>query len=142
MDTAVQRGKGLQSPEEFDYFLKDQTSSVQYYWISEDAIAKFDDKVPAVVPAVKGTMKLHQVTCEKPAAIQYRDISCFCARPAIRKCYSPSSVDFSNLPEDLPSTSASTNGLEVRYEGKHFLGQILQVVGDEVEVTFMKQLNG
>ena len=142
-DTAVQRGKSLQSPEDFYQFLKDQTSSVTYFWISEDAIERYDDKVPAVVPAVKGTMKLHQVTCEKPASIRYRDISCFCARPAICRCYNPSAVDFS----DLPSTSV---GLEdqrgkfalVKYEGKPFVGQILQVVGDEVQVSCMKQLNG
>ncbi|CAL8234742.1 unnamed protein product [Arctogadus glacialis] len=90
---------------------------------------RLSSELRRVKKELTGTMKLHQVTCEKPASIRYRDISCFCARPAICRCYNPSAVDFS----DLPSTSV---GLEdqrgkfalVKYEGKPFVGQILQVV--------------
>ncbi len=104
-DTAVQRGTDLQTAEELYKFLKDQDSTINYYWISEEDIAKFDESVPKNVPAVKGTLKMHQVTSEEPAAIQWREISCFCARPGICKCYDPSTVDFRNLSESVPSTA-------------------------------------
>ena len=88
VDTAVKRGTD---------FLKDQASSINYYWISEEAAAKYDESVPKNVPAVKDTLKIHQVTSEVPAAMQWRDISCFCAKPAICNCYGPSAVDFCSL---------------------------------------------
>ena len=39
-------------------FLKDQPSSIKYFWISEEAIVKYDESVPTNVPAVKGTLKI------------------------------------------------------------------------------------
>ncbi|KAF3834439.1 hypothetical protein F7725_025643 [Dissostichus mawsoni] len=113
-------------------------STVNFSWISEEDIEKFDEKVPEVVPAVKGTMKLHQVISTKPATILYRDISCFCSRPAaICKCYNPSTVDFRNASEvpEPPRLNQRGKFIVVNYEGKPF------VVGDEIEVSCMKQLS-
>ncbi|KAK0145791.1 hypothetical protein N1851_015288 [Merluccius polli] len=137
-DAAVLRGRDLQTAEHVFNFLKDE-STVRCYWISEEEINKYDEKVPLLVPAIKGTLKIHQVTCQEPAVIQYRDISCFCKRPNICKCHGPSAVDF----RDPPATTSTSDSMEdqeskqgkfaiVRYEGKPFVGQIIQVVGDEV----------
>ena len=52
---------------------------------------------------------------------------------------------------DPPATTSTSDSVEdqeskqgkfaiVRYEGKPFVGQIIQVVGDEVEVSCMQQL--
>ncbi|KAF3844210.1 hypothetical protein F7725_013551, partial [Dissostichus mawsoni] len=115
-------------------------STVNFSWISEEDIEKFDEKVPEVVPAVKGTMKLHQVISTKPATILYRDISCFCSRPAaICKCYNPSTKCV-RIPEP-PRLNQRGKFIVVNYEGKPFVGQIVQVVGDEIEVSCMKQLS-
>lgn len=143
-DTAVQRGKDLQTPEDVYDFLIKQKSTIHFYWISEEDVAKFDEKVPELVPAVKGTMKLHQVISTEPATILYRDISCFCSRPAvICKCYNPSRVDFRNVSEapEPPSLNQRGKFIVVNYEDKPFVGQITQVVGDEIEVSCMKQLS-
>ncbi|KAM7417161.1 hypothetical protein PAMA_017008 [Pampus argenteus] len=144
-DTAVQRGTDLQTAEELYNFLKDQPSSIKYFWISEEDIVKYDESVPTNVPAVKGTLKIHQVTSEEPALIQWREISCFCARPLICKCYEPSPADFRNLSENLPSTNCQQDlkgkFIMVRYESKPFVGQVIQVVGEEVEVSCMQQLD-
>ncbi|KAL7380022.1 hypothetical protein ABVT39_010110 [Epinephelus coioides] len=132
-DTAVKRGTDLQTAEELYNFLKDQPSSINYYWISEEAIAKYNGSVPKNVPAVKGTLKIHQVTSEVPAAMQWREISCFCARPRICNCYGPSAVDFRNLSGNHPSTSTECQQdlkgkfILVRYERKPFVGQVMQV---------------
>ncbi|KAJ4934782.1 hypothetical protein JOQ06_007564 [Pogonophryne albipinna] len=117
-DTAVQRGKDLQTPEDVYDFMIKQKSTVNF------------------VPAVKGTMKLHQVISTKPATILYRDISCFCSRPAaICKCYNPSTVDFRNVSEvpEPPRLNQRGKFIVVNYEGKPFVGQIIQVVGDDIE---------
>lgn len=131
-DTAVQRGTDLQTSEELFNVLKGQPSRIEYYWISEEAITKYDEKVPTNVPAVKGKLKKHQATQEDSAA-------CFCARPVICKCYNPSAVDLRNQ-DNFPSTSTNSQRdkkgkfILVRYENKPFVGQVIQVVGEEVDI--------
>ena len=77
--------------------------------------------------------------------IQYMDISCVCKRPNVCMYHGPSAVDF----RDPPATTSTSDSVEdqeckqgkfalVRYEGS--VGQIIQVVGDEVEVSCMQQL--
>lgn len=73
-DTAVQRGTDLQTAEELYNFLKDQSSGIKCYWISEEAIAKYDQSVPTNVLAVEGTLKVYQVASEEPAVIQWREL--------------------------------------------------------------------
>lgn len=97
-DTAVKIGTDLQTAVELYSFLQDQPSSMNYYCIPEETIAKYDQSVPKNVPLVKGSLKIHQVISEVPAAMQWRLISCFCARPGICNCYGPPAVDFRRKP--------------------------------------------
>lgn len=91
---------------------------------------------------------MHQVSSEEPAAIHWREFSCFCARPGICKCYDPSAVDFCNLSENVPSTATDRlrdlkgKFILVGYESKPFVGQVIRVVCEEVEVYCMQQLCG
>lgn len=94
---------------------------------------------------MKSTLKTHQVTSEVPAEMQWREISCYCSRPGICNCYGPSAVDFHNIPENHPSTSTKCQQdlkgkfILVIYESKPFVGQVVQVVGEELEVSCMRQ---
>lgn len=141
-DTAVKRGADLQT-EGLYSFLKDQPSSSNYYCIPEQTIAKYDQSVPKNVPLVKGTLKIQRVTSEVLAAMQWRLMLCFCARPGICNCYGPSAVDFHNLSGNLSSTSNKCQQdlkgkfILVRYESKSFVGQDMQVVDEELEVSCM-----
>lgn len=99
---------------------------------------------------MKGTLKIHQVTTAQPGKIQHREISCFCSRPGICQCHNPSEVDFQSTTK-VPPTSPKTkeipkdlNGkfILVEYDGQPFVGQVLKVVGNEIEVSCMQQSGG
>lgn len=147
-DTAVQRGADIQSPEDLYSFLTEQESSITFYWVSEESFIKYDNSVPVNIPTVRGTLRIHQVMCEEPAVIKWREISCFCARPALCNCHHPNVVDFRH--QSAQFLAASANGTEelvgkfvvVRYDNEPFIGQVTKVVNDEIEVSCMQQLGG
>lgn len=149
-DSAVQRGADVQTPEDLFNLLKEKESSIKYYWISDEDIERYDEALPDDVPPVKGTLKIHQVTSAQPGKIQHREISCFCSRPQICQCHNPSEVDFQNTTE-VPHTNTQAeenlddlNGkfILVKYENQPFVGQVLKVVGNEIEVSCMQQSGG
>ncbi|ROL53175.1 hypothetical protein DPX16_22258 [Anabarilius grahami] len=77
--------------------LEKTQSSVKYFWIAEDEINKFDEAVPNELPAVKGTLKIHQIITKEPGKIQHREESCFCSRAGIFcQCDASTEVDFQN----------------------------------------------
>ncbi|KAF3850507.1 hypothetical protein F7725_012279, partial [Dissostichus mawsoni] len=112
-----------------------------------DALAKHqvDEALPNDVPVVKGTLNIHQVTANTPGKIMFRDVSCFCHRMGLTcECESPSEVDFHAKPA-TPSTTLSESDdmvgkmVIVSYDKKLFVGQVLKVVVDDVEVSCMQQ---
>ena len=92
-DTSVQRGSDIQTPEDFYSLLAEKISDIRYFWVSEEDIRRFDDAVPEVVPAVKGTLAIHQVISTEPGKIMHREISCFCSRPHTCQCHNPTMVN-------------------------------------------------
>lgn len=142
-DSAVQRGADLQTPEDVYSFLTERNSEIRFFWVSDEDIKRFDEEVPEVVPPVKGTMMMHQVISTVPGKIMHREISCFCSRPQICQCHNITTVDL-----QMPGTQASAqderdlNGkfIIVKYEGQPFVAQVLQVFGQEIEVSHMQQL--
>lgn len=162
-DCAVQMGEDVQTPEDFYNLLTERKSDVKLFWVTMEDIKRFDEAVPDVVPPVKGTLAIHQVISTEPGKVIHREISCFCSRPRICQCHNPIMV---NLQTTQASTQASVqanaqasahesaqesthesshlNGkfIVVNYEGQPFVGQVLQVVGEEIEVSCMQQLGG
>ena len=109
----------------------------------EEDIRKYDESVPEVVPLVKGTMGIHQILSTEPGTILHRELSCFCSRPDICQCYKTTMISFRTS-----SAEASVNVQQdltgkfviVRYEEQPFVGQVLQVFDEELEVSCMQQL--
>ncbi|KAA0721693.1 hypothetical protein E1301_Tti014312 [Triplophysa tibetana] len=148
-DSAVQGGADVQTPEHLYKLLKEKESSIKYYWISDEDIKRYDEALPDSVLAVKGTLKIHQVTTAQPGKIQHREISCFCSRPDICQCHNPSEVDFQKTTK-VPPTSLQAkenpkdlNGkfVLVEYDGQPFVGQVLKVVGNEIEIVVKVESN-
>ena len=138
-DTSVNMGADIQTPDEFYRFLKRQESSkIKFFWVCEEDIRKYDESVPEVVPLVKGTLGIHQILSIEPGAILHRELSCFCSRPDICQCYKPTRISFQRS-----CAEASVNAQQdltgkfvlVRYEEQPFVGQVLQVVDEELEVS-------
>lgn len=148
-DSAVQRGADVQTPEDFYSLLTERKSDVKFFWVSEEDIRRFDEAVPEVVPPVKGTLAMHQVISTEPGKIMHREISCFCSRPHICQCHNPTTVNLrtANTQASAQASAQDDNDLNgkfivVKYEGRPFVGQVLQVIGDETEVSCMQQLGG
>ena len=144
-DAFVLQGSDIQQPQDLFSFLEKSNSNVKFYWVSEDDITRVDEALPNDVPVVKGTLNIHQVTANTPGKIMFRDVSCFCHRMGLTcECESPSEVDF-HAKTATPSTTISESDdmvgkmVIVSYDKKLFVGQILKVVGDDVEVSCMQQ---
>lgn len=137
--------KDVQTLEDFYSLLTERESDVKFFWVSEEEIRRFDEAVPEVVPPVKGTLAMHQVISTEPGKIMHREISCFCSRPHICQCHNPTMVNLRTA--NIQASAQDDNGLNgkfilVKYEGRPFVGQVLQVIGDETEVSCMQQLGG
>ncbi|KAI4829042.1 hypothetical protein KUCAC02_023105 [Chaenocephalus aceratus] len=144
-DAFVLQGSDIQQPQDLFSFLEKSNSNVKFYWVSEDDITRVDEALPNDVPVVKGTLNIHQVTANTPGKIMFRDVSCFCHRMGLTcECESPSEVDF-HAKTATPSTTLSESDdmvgkiVIVSYDKKLFVGQVLKVVGGDVEVSCMQQ---
>ncbi|XP_063737744.1 uncharacterized protein LOC134863258 isoform X1 [Eleginops maclovinus] len=144
-DAFVLQGGDIQHPEELFSFLEKSNSSVKFHWVSEADIARVDEAVPDVLPVVRGTLGIHQVTTNTPGKISCRELSCFCHRMGLScECESPSVLNY-NTEKAAPSATIPTQDdvvgkmVIVSYDKKPFVGQVLKVVGEEVEVSCMQQ---
>ncbi|XP_022078608.1 uncharacterized protein LOC127533326 [Acanthochromis polyacanthus] len=144
-DTFVLQGGDLQNPKDLFEFLKKSDSNVEFFWISEEDISLIDEAVPEELPVVKGTLAIHQVTASAttPGKISFRDVSCFCHRNGV-VCECGEPCEFEMKVSSFSSKEDSDEDLAgkmviVSYEGKPFVGQVLKVLGEEVEVSCMQQ---
>ena len=135
-------GADVQTPEDFYSLVTERKSDIRFFWVSEENIRKFDEAVPEAVPPVKGTMAIHQVISTEPGNIMHREISCFCNRPHICQCHNTTRVNLQTAGTQASAQDDDLNGkfILVKYEGRPLVGQVLQVIGDEIEVSCMQQL--
>ena len=57
---------------------------MKLFFVEEDNVE--EAVVADSVPAVRGTMRLHQVVAHARGIIKYRDVSCFCKNPETLSC--------------------------------------------------------
>lgn len=152
-DHHVLHGGELQTPEDVFKMLVGKASSIHYHWISTEAINRYDDMIPQKLTTVKGTLKIHQVLSSQPAQVIHREVSCFCCHTEMTTChcYQPVTVDLRDTTchtEDESSHSKpEQNSLPdmvgkfviVSYDELPYVGQVLDVVGEEVKVNAMRQ---
>ena len=171
-DLKVKMGADIQSPKDLFDTLQSSSSSIKYFWVSEEDILRHDEAVPEKLPVIKGTMKIHQIVSLTPGKLRHRELSCFCSRTTSSycNCHSPNEVDFNitGETEETPTSSTSATPIStsatpsstsakpqmsitsdlvgrfvvVKYDRTPFVGQVLNVVGAEVEVSCMWQVMG
>jgi len=86
----------LFSTKLFTYRLCSETS-IKLYYVSEEAVNALIETVPPSLPALPGTMSVHQlyVHNSKPASVMFRDISCFCSvTHDLCNCFEAKTFDF------------------------------------------------
>ena len=147
-DQRVKMGADIQTPKELCETLQTSASSIKYFWVSEEDILKHE-AVPEKLPVVKGTMKIHQIVSLTPGKFSHREQSCFCSRGKgnICDCFSPNEVDMNvcefptSAPATIPHHTMTTDIVGrfviVKYDAQPFVGQVLNLVGDELEVSCM-----
>ena len=64
--------------------LMQEETSMKLFYVEPDDVE--EAAVPENVPAVPGTMKLHQVVTLVRGTIKYRDVSCCCNNPETLNC--------------------------------------------------------
>ncbi|KAK1875721.1 Isopentenyl phosphate kinase [Dissostichus eleginoides] len=156
-DLYVHRGGELQTPQDlYEMLNKRLGSSITYYWVSRESIESCDELIPGSLQAVKGTFKIHQVVSSQPAKITHREVSCFCKRLEMSPCpcYKPVTVDLRNTvhhtenqPRSLPEPPREQESVLdlcgkfviVPYDELPYVGQVLKVVGEELQVSCMRQ---
>lgn len=157
-DLYVRRGGELQTPLDlYKMLAKKSGSTITHHWINEESIQKYDELIPDNLTAVRGTLKIHQVLSSQAAQISHREVSCFCKHAEMKTClcYQPVKV---NLRETMCHTETATSSPEspreqaslqdlsgkfviVSYDELPYVGQVLEDVGEEVQVSSMQQLD-
>lgn len=157
-DDKVKMGADIQSPKDLLLALQSTSSKIKYFWVSEEDILRHDEAVPEKLPVIKGTRKIHQIMSLSPGKMRHRELSCFCSRTisSYCNCHSPNEVDFNSTGETEKTSTSSSSAtpqllitpylvgrfIIVKYDGIPFVGQVLNVVGAEVEVSCMRQVKG
>ena len=144
-DDHVKKGGDIQKPEDLYQLLQSTASNIRHFWVSETDVSRYDEAVPDNLPPVKGTFKIHQIESTEPGKIHHREVSCFCSRQKSPcECGPSVEIQFHNEIENYSPDIEDAEDLTgkfvvVMYDSKPFVGQVVQVVGNEMEVNCMHQ---
>jgi len=145
----------ISSPKLLFDMLSSRNSSILLFFVNDNIVTDATANVPSVVPAIPGTMNIHQVICTTYGQIKYRDVSCFCSPDRVScTCYAVEEFTYAcaSVSEHVskrkkdrksgttPDTWTTVTNLDttligkfciIRYDGKPFPGKILQVQPDD-----------
>ncbi|KAK9977123.1 hypothetical protein ABG768_018944 [Culter alburnus] len=86
-DAIVAQGIDIPNGKVLYEKLRDQPSSVQLMYVTEEEIERMDSVLPEDLITIKGTMQIHQIVSTRPGDISWRVLSCFCSEPQICQCF-------------------------------------------------------
>ena len=107
-----------------------------------------------MLPAVKGILGTHQIYCTTPGEVFHRAVSCFCSYPKVCGCFKVTKVTMTadspaqemtpipSLDEDIESDQDVLEVgkfIIVKYDEKQYVGQVLNIQGEEIQVNCMVQ---
>lgn len=89
-----------------------QTTTIKLFLVEPEEVEK--GTLPNL-PALPGTMRLHQLITTQPGSLTYRDVSCFCASPERLQCdcFSPKEFAF---PQQLLQLNTTSNAVSVQID--------------------------
>ncbi|KAI3375809.1 hypothetical protein L3Q82_004091 [Scortum barcoo] len=85
-DRLVSQGVDIPTALSLYQALSEEQSKVKLFYIQEQAVEDAVKEMPADLPAVPSTMRLHQVVTLSPGKILYRDVSCMCSATGNLEC--------------------------------------------------------
>lgn len=123
-DSIVAAGTDIPNAEVFYDLVGQRVKKVRLLLIAHDDIEQLTESIPANIPTVKGTMKLHQVVINKTkrGVMHLRQLSCFCSWPVCCNCYVgdvsehiyvseiKSTTEQSTIEHECPAKTSATTG--------------------------------
>ena len=101
-DRLISQGCDIPNAHTLYRVLEENNTAIKLYFIEDEAIEKAVQGMPANLPVVPSTMRIHQVVCVAARQIAYRDVSCMCAQSTTRNWNASVSIhNISHLPLKL-----------------------------------------
>ena len=125
-------------------------SNITYDWINEQSLQKFDEMIPDK-SATAGHVQNPPSSVFTGWNLFHREVSCFCKYADLTTCmcYKPVLVNLGSTTchTKVPSNTPKAAGLEdlsgkfviITYDELPYVGQVLKVVGEDVQVSSMRQ---
>ncbi len=77
-DMMVAKGRDIPDAHELFKALTETNTTVKLFFVKSEDIESAMKKMPKHIPAVPGTMRIHQVITLAPGELIHRDVSCMC----------------------------------------------------------------
>ena len=77
-DRLISQGIDIPNAHTLYRALEESNTAIKLHFIEEEAVEKALRRMPANLPVVPSTMRIHQVVCVAAGQIAYRDVSCMC----------------------------------------------------------------
>ena len=88
----------ISSPKLLFDTLSATKTNILLFYVTDDVVNDACANVPLTVPAIPGTMSIHQVLCTKHGQRKFRDVSCFCSSDKVTcTCYEVKDFSFSHV---------------------------------------------
>ncbi len=124
-DRLVSEGKDIPNARQLYESLLSVQTSIQLFYIEEEAVNKAVQKMPKQLPVVPSTMRLHQMITQAPGKVIYRDVSCPCSTKQILECtcHNSQRFEFDVQPLLCDTTEEQQKTAEIKWESKDMNGQ-------------------
>ncbi|XP_056454193.1 uncharacterized protein LOC130388732 [Gadus chalcogrammus] len=130
-DRLVSQGVDIPTALSMYQALSEGQSKVKLFYIQEQAVEDAVKEMPADLPAVPSTMRLHQVVTLSPGKILYRDVSCMCSATGNLECDCQKTKSFSfNTTDDHTEDPIYSQPEEVEWHSPEVVGKWCALVYD------------
>jgi len=106
----VAKGRDIPDAHELFKALTETNTTVKLFFVKSEDVESAMEKMPKQLPAVPGTMRIHQVITLAPGELIHRDVSCMCTtqKQFNCKCFNTQCFSFGRkVPTAVPVTTAS-----------------------------------
>lgn len=108
-DMMVAKGRDIPDAEELFRALTETNTTVKLFFVKSEDVEEAMEKMPKLIPAVPGTMRIHKVITLAPEELMVRDVSCMCTtrKQFNCKCFNTQYFSFGQKMEMAVSQQAS-----------------------------------
>ncbi|KAI7792928.1 hypothetical protein IRJ41_022844 [Triplophysa rosa] len=124
-DRLVSHGVHIPNAELFFKKLVDAQTSVKLFYVSEDDVDEATKNMPAGLPVVPSTIRIHQLVTVSRGQISYRDVSCLCSTRQTLECQCYNTKTFTFLVQATAPTQEGNgqNETEIPWQNLDIIGQ-------------------